>query len=125
MNKDHFSYYSRIRKKLNHLLFLEVDSKTLGDLVTAWTGVDSLTAYKWVSISQEYQTKKNRFLSGIFLALLWIGGFGLGYLFFIFLGIFSLTNPLTLEFIGIVSFFSFWLGLIGSLYFSKLRFNLL
>lgn len=125
MNKDHFTQYNRIRKKLNDLIFLGVDSKTLGELVTAWTGVDSITAYKWVHYSQENQNKKNRYLSTMFLALLWIGGLGIGFLLFLFLGIFYLANPMTQELISLLSFFAFWLGLFGSLMFSKLRFNLL
>lgn len=125
MNKDQFVTYQRIRKQLNHLIYLGLDPKLLGELVSAWTGVDEITGYKWVYLSQEIQTKKQKLYGGIFLLALWLGGLGLGTLVFHFLGVIPITNFITLELFSLGAILSFWTGLFGSILYSKLRFRLL
>ena len=125
MNKEQFVTYGRIRKRLNHLIFLGFDLKILGELVSSWTGVDQITGYKWVYLSQEFQTKKQKLWGGIWLLFLWLGGIGLGILLFHFLGVVSIGTVMALELFILLSVFCFWIGVFGSIVYSKLRFKLL
>jgi hypothetical protein len=125
MNKDQFMSYARIRKRLNHLIFLGLDLKILGELVSSWTGVDEITGYKWVYLSHEFQTKKQKVWGGIWLLFLWLGAIGLCFLLFHVIGVVSIRSVMALELFILLSVFSLWIGLFGSIVYSKLRLTLM
>jgi len=125
MNKETFHQYKRIKNRINHYLFLGIEPGTLGNLVSDWTQLDRSTAYKWVSLTQEAQQERLRVFGSVVLLLLWTGGFGVGYLLLVLLGMIPQPNRMSFElfavFIGVI----FWLGTMGSFILSRLRFKLL